>query len=86
MFERTKIMAKFVESHVDADGFIPTVQLFFKVKGCKNAKMIQCIAIENKYGNACFGDGIEFINNHKIGDNVEIIKVGTGKYAGYRLA
>ena len=83
MFERTTVMAKFVGSNVNR-GFVDVVQLFFKVPSCKSIKMIQCIGEDNPYRKN-FAEGLLFIQSHNIGDKVELIKVGKGKYAGYEL-
>ncbi len=78
MFEETIVKGTLLEIHIE-QGFFNAVMLYFKVPNSKNAKLIQFCASN-------YDEGLRFIENHKVGDKVDLIKIGKGKYAGYRIA
>ena len=77
MFEETTVRGTLIETHIE-QGFFNAVMLYFKVPNSKKPKLIQFCASN-------YEDGLKFLETHKIGDKVDLIKVGKGVYAGYRL-
>ena len=78
MFEETIVKGTLIEYHIEK-GFMQAVMLYFKVPNSKKSKLIQYCA-----GN--YDIGIKFLETHKVGDKVNLVKVGKGIYAGYRIA